>query len=62
MVMMTEDRDIVDALETILERPLLVSADDLDRLPERDPEAFRILQDIAKVACRFWPAGEEGAR
>ena len=40
------EEDIVATLETILGRPVLVSARELDLLQERDPEAFEVLRTI----------------
>lgn len=56
------EKSVARHLEAVLGRPLLVPEDDLAALPDRDPEAFRILQDIAKIACRLWPTPEEEAR
>jgi hypothetical protein len=51
--------NVVRQLETILGRPLRVSAENLDLLPKDDPEAFRVLGDIAKMTCRIWPSTTE---
>ncbi len=47
------EEDIVAALETILGRPVLVTAKDLELLPDRDPEAFEVLRTIDGMSGRI---------
>ena len=54
------EEDIVAALETILERTVLVSARGLELLPECDPEAFEVLRTIDGMSGRIRRSEEGG--